>query len=158
MKLFYKLNDNYNRNNIIKYDDNSFGCDGNDTYYFDYQVALISSRPFILNFDIYSKKCLSCERYIWYDKKTKNENICIDKFSKGELLIEAEYFDRELPICEYLLKDNIKIDFNRSRICIGDINSDEVIMFGDRQYASFQNNKLIGVIVDFKNGNFGDKN
>lgn len=87
MKLFYKLNDNYNRNNIIKYDDNSFGCDGNDTYYFDYQVALISSRPFILNFDIYSKKCLSCERYIWYDKKTKNENIYIDKFSKGELLI-----------------------------------------------------------------------
>lgn len=101
---------------------------------------------------------MSCERYIWYDKKTKNENIYIDKFSKGELLIEAEYFDRELPICEYLLKDNIKIDFNRSRICIGDINNDEVIMFGNGQYASFQNNKLIGVIVDFKNENFGDKN
>ncbi len=31
-------------------------------------------------------------------------------------------------------------------------------MFGNGQYASFQNNKLIGVIVDFKNGNFGDKN
>ena len=56
------------------------------------------------------------------------------------------------------MKDNIKIDFNRSRNCIGDINNDEVIMFGNGQYASFQNNKLIGVIVDFKNGNFGDKN
>ena len=73
MKLFYKLNDNYNRNNIIKYDDNSFGCDGNDTYYFDYQVALISSRPFILNFDIYSKNACHVKDIYGTIKKLKTK-------------------------------------------------------------------------------------
>jgi hypothetical protein len=147
MKLFYKLSDNYNPNYIVKHIDNSFGSNG---VYFDFQVSLTSNRSFILNFDIYSKKCVSCEGYLLIDKKTKNENIVIEKFSNGELLIELEDFEKEVPITEYLLADKIKYDTNKSRICIGDINSNEVIMFGRGQYASFQNDKLIGIIIDLK--------
>ena len=147
MKLFYKLSDNYNSNYIVKHIDNSFGSNG---VYFDFQVSLTSNRSFILNFDIYSKKCVSCEGYLLIDKKTKKENIVIEKFSNGELLIELEDFEKEVPINEYLLDGKIKYDTNKSRICIGDINSDEVIMFGKGQYASFQNDKLIGIIIDLK--------
>jgi hypothetical protein len=147
MKLFYKLSDNYNPNYIVKHIDNSFGSNG---VYFDFQVSLTSNRSFILNFDIYSKKCVSCEGYLLIDKKTKNENIVIEKFSNGELLIELEDFEKEVPITEYLLAGKIKYDTNKSRICIGDINSNEVIMFGRGQYASFQNDKLIGIIIDLK--------
>lgn len=147
MKLFYKLSDNYNPNYIVKHIDNSFGSNG---VYFDFQVSLTSNRSFILNFDIYSKKCVSCEGYLLIDKKTKNENIVIEKFSNGELLIELEDFEKEVPITEYLLTGKIKYDTNKSRICIGDINSNEVIMFGRGQYASFQNDKLIGIIIDLK--------
>lgn len=147
MKLFYKLSDNYNPNYIVKHIDNSFGSNG---VYFDFQVSLTTNRSFILNFDIYSKKCVSCEGYLLIDKKTKNENIVIEKFSNGELLIELEDFEKEIPINEYLLNGKIKYDTNKSRICIGDINSNEVIMFGEGQYASFQNDKLIGIIIDLK--------
>lgn len=147
MKLFYKLSDNYNPNYIVKHIDNSFGSNG---VYFDFQVSLTSNRSFILNFDIYSKKCVSCEGYLLIDKKTKNENIVIEQFSNGELLIELEDFEKEVPITEYLLAGKIKYDTNKSRICIGDINSNEVIMFGRGQYASFQNDKLIGIIIDLK--------
>ena len=147
MKLFYKLSDNYNPNYIVKYIDNSFGSNG---VYFDFQVSLTSNRSFILNFDIYSKKCVSCEGYLLIDKKTKNENIVIEKFSNGELLIKLEDFEKEVPVNEYLLDGKIKYDTNKSRICIGDINSNEVIMFGKGQYASFQNDKLIGIIIDLK--------
>ena len=119
MKLSYKLSDNYNPNYIIKHIDNSFGSNG---VYFDFQVSLTSNRSFILNFDIYSKKCMSCEGYLLIDKKTKNENIVIEKFSNGELLIELEDFEREIPMNEYLLNGKIKYDTNKSRICIGDIN------------------------------------
>lgn len=147
MKLFYKLSDNYNPNYIVKHIDNSFGANG---VYFDFQVSLTSNRSFILNFDIYSNKCVSCEGYLLVDKKTKSENIVIEKFSNGELLIELEDFEKEVPINEYLLNSKIKYDTNKSRICIGDINSNEVIMFGKGQYASFQNDKLIGIIIDLK--------
>lgn len=146
MKLFYRLSDNYNPNFIVKHIDNSFGP---KKVYFDFQVYLTSNRSFILNFDIYSKKCVSCEGYLLIDKKTKNENIVIEKFSNGELLIELEDFEKEVPMCEYLLDSKIKYDINKSRICIGDINSNEVIMFGKGQYASFQDDKLIGIIIDF---------
>lgn len=147
MKLFYKLSDNYNPNYIVKHIDNSFGSNG---VYFDFQVPLTSNRSFVLNFDIYSKKCVSCEGYLLIDKKTKNENIVVKKFSNGELLIELEDFEKEVPINEYLLNGRIKYDTNKSRICIGDINSNEIIMFGKGQYASFQNDKLIGIIIDLK--------
>ena len=147
MKLFYKLSDNYNPNYIIKHIDNSFGSNG---VYFDFQVSLTANRSFNLNFDIYSKKCISCEGYLLIDKKTKNENIVIEKFSNGELLIELDDFEKEVPINEYLLDGKIKYDANKSRICIGDINSNEIIMFGKGQYASFQNDKLIGIIIDLK--------
>ena len=92
MKIFYKLSDNYNPNYVDKHADNSFGS---DEVYFDFQVSLTSNRSFILNFDIYSKKCVSCEGYLLIDKKTKNENIVIEKFSNGELLIELEDFEKE---------------------------------------------------------------
>lgn len=147
MKLFYKLSDNYNPNYIVKHIDNSFGTNG---VYFDFQVSLTSNRSFILNFDIYSNKCVSCEGYLLVDKKTKSENIVIEKFSNGELLIELEDFEEEVPINEYLLNSKIKYDTNKSRICIGDINSNKVIMFGKGQYASFQNDKLIDIIIDLK--------
>lgn len=147
MKLFYKLSDNYNPNYIVKHIDNSFGSNG---VYFDFQVSLTSNRSFILNFDIYSKKCVSCEGYLLIDKKTKNENIVIEKFSNGELLIDLEDSEKEVPINEYLLDGKIKYDTNKSRICIGDINSNEIIMFGKGQYASFRNDKLIGIIIDLK--------
>ena len=146
MKLFYKLSDNYNPNYIVKHIDNSFGSNG---VYFDFQVSLTSNRSFILNFDIYSKKCVSCEGFLLIDKKVKNENIVIEKFSNGELLIELEDFEKEVPMCEYLLDGKIKYDINKSRICIGNINSNEVIMFGKGQYASFQDDKLIGIIINF---------
>ena len=109
-----------------------------------------NNRSFILDFDIYSNKCVSCEGYLLVDKKTKSENIVIEKFSNGELLIELEDFEKEVPINEYLLNSKIKYDTNKSRICIGDINSNEVIMFGKGQYASFKNDKLIGIIIDLK--------
>ena len=64
--------------------------------------------------------------------------------------IRVEDFEKEVPMKEYLLNGKIKYDINKSRISIGDINSNEVIMFGKGQYASFQNDKLIGVIIDFK--------
>ncbi len=147
MKLFYKLNDNYNPNYIVKHIDNSFGS---NRVYFDFQVSLTSNRSFILNFDIYSKKCVSCEGYLLIDKKTKNENIVIEKFSNGELLIDLEDFEKEVPINEYLLEGKIKYDTDNSRICIGRINSNEIIMFGKGQYVSFQNDKLIGIIIDLK--------
>ena len=133
MKLFYKLSDNYNPNYIVKHIDNSFGSNG---VYFDFQVSLTSNRSFILNFDIYSKKCVSCEGFLLIDKKTKNENIVIEKFSNGELLIELEGFEKEVPINEYILDGKIKYDTNKSRICIGDINSDEellIVRFGNNE-------------------------
>lgn len=77
------------------------------------------------------------EGYLLIDKKTKNENIFIEKFSNCELLIEPEDFDKEVPITEYLLAAKIIYVTNKSRICIGDINSNEFIMFGRGQYASF---------------------
>ena len=147
MKIFYKLSDNYNPNYIVKHIDNSFGA---NEVYFDFQVALTSNRSFILNFDLYSKKCVSCEGYLVIDKKTKNENIIIEKYNNGELLIELEDFEKEVPMCEYLLNRKIRYDINQSRICIGDINSNEIIKFGKGQYASFQNEKLIGIILDLK--------
>lgn len=145
MKLFYKLNDNYNQNHVVKHVDNSFGSNG---VYFDFQVSLTSNRSFILNFDLYSKKCVSCEGYLLVDKKNRNEDIIIEKYNVGELLIELENFEKEVPICDYLLNSKIKYDFDKSRICIGDINSNEIIMFGKGQYASFQSEKLIGIIID----------
>ena len=147
MKLFYKLSDDYNTNYIVKHIDNSFGSNG---VYFDFQVSLASNRSFILNFDIYSKKCVACEGYLLIDKKTKSENIVVEKYSNGELLIELEDFEKEIPICDYLLDSKIKYDIDKSRICIGEINSNEIIMFGKGQYASFQNDKLIGIIIDLK--------
>lgn len=147
MKLFYKLSDDYNPNYIVRHVDNSFGSNG---VYFDFQVSLTSNRSFVLNFDVYSKKCVSCEGYLLVDKKTKNENIVIERFSNGELLIELEDFEKEVPINDYLLDGNIKYDVSKSRICIGEINSNEIIMFGKGQYASFQNEKLIGIIIDLK--------
>lgn len=147
MKIFYKLSDNYNPNYIVKHIDNSFGA---NEVYFDFQVALTSNRSFILNFDLYSKKCVSCEGYLVIDKKTKNENIIIEKYNNGELLIELEDFEKEVPMCEYLLNSKIRYDINQSRMCIGDINSNEIIKFGKGQYASFQNEKLIGIILDLK--------
>lgn len=147
MKLFYKLSDDYNPNYIVRHIDNSFGSNG---VYFDFQVSLTSNRSFVLNFDIYSKKCVSCEGYLLVDKKIKNENIVIERFSNGELLIELEDFEKGVPINDYLLDGNIKYDVSKSRICIGEINSNEIIMFGKVQYASFQNEKLIGIIIDLK--------
>ncbi len=149
MKIYYKLSDNYNPNYIVKYDDNSFGAYG---VYFDFQVVLTSAGSVILNFDLYSKRCESCEGYlaIKINKKTKYENIDIENYSNGELLIELDDFEKEVPMCEYLLDGKFKYDINKSRICIGNINSNEVIMFGKGQYASFQNGKLIGVIIDLK--------
>lgn len=147
MKLFYKLSDDYNPNYIVRHIDNSFGSNG---VYFDFQVSLTSNRSFVLNFDVYSKKCVSCEGYLLVDKKTKNGNIVIERFSKGELLIELEDFEKEVPINDFLLDGNIKYDVSKSRICIGKINSNEIIMFGKGQYASFQNEKLIGIIIDLK--------
>ena len=64
-------------------------------------------------------------------------------------MIELEDFEKEVPMCEYLLDSKIKYDVNKSRICIGNINGNEVIMFGKGQYASFQDDKLIGIIIDF---------
>ena len=101
MKLFYKLSDNYNPNFVEKHADNSFGS---DEVYFDFQVSLTSNRSFILNFDIYSKKCVSCEGYLLIDKKTKNENIVIEKFSNGELLIELEDFEKKSTYERILIK------------------------------------------------------
>lgn len=147
MKLFYKLSDDYNHNYIVRHVDNSFGSNG---VYFDFQVSLTSNRSFVLNFDAYSKKCVSCEGYLLVDKKTKKENIVIERFSNGELLIELDDFEKEVPINDYLLDGNIKYDVSKSRICIGEINSNEIIMFGKGQYASFQNEKLIGIIIDLK--------
>ena len=107
MKLFYKLSDNYNPNYIVKHIDNSFGS---DDVYFDFQVALTDNRSLILNFDIYSKKCVSCEGYLSIDKRAKNENIVIEKFSNGELLIELEDFEKEVPLKEYLLEDYVDLE------------------------------------------------
>lgn len=150
MKIFYKINDNHNQNYVVKHIDRSFGS---DYVYFDFQVALTSNRSFILNFDLYSKQCVSCEGYLLIDKKTNYENIIIEKYKNGELLIKLEEFEKEVPFCEYLLDGKIKYDINKSRICIGNINNNEIIMFGKGQYASFQNGKLIGIIVDFKKEN-----
>lgn len=146
MKIYYKLSDNYNPNYIVKYDDNSFGSKA----YFDFQVVLTSNGSVILNFDLYSKRCESCEGYLIIYKKAKYENIDIENYSNGELLIELDDFEKEALMCEYLLDGKFKYDINKSRICIGNINSNEVIMFGKGQYASFQNGKLIGVIIDLK--------
>lgn len=147
MKIFYKLNNDYNPNDIILNNDKSFGA---PFVYFDYQVALTSDRSFILNFDKWSKKCWACEGYLPINKKTKTENIDINKFSNGELLIELDDFEKEVPMKEYLLEYKFKYDANKSRVSIGDINSDEIIMFGKGQYASFKDGKLVGVIIDFK--------
>lgn len=147
MKLFYKLNNDYNKNVVVKHLDNSF--DSGDTY-FDFQVALTLNRSFILNFDLYLKKCVSCEGYLITDKKTIHENIIIEKYDNGELLIELKDFEKEVPMLDYSLNNKMRYDFNKSRICIGDINDNEIIRFGIGQYASFQNEKLIGIIVDLK--------
>lgn len=147
MKLFYRLSDDYNSNYIVKHIDNSFGSNG---VFFDFQVSLTANRSLILNFDTYSKKCVSCEGYLLVGKKTKFDNIVIEKYSNGELLIELEDYEKEVPICDYLLDSKINYDIDNSRICIGEINSNEIIMFGKGQYASFQNDKLIGIIIDLK--------
>lgn len=146
MRLYYTLSDDFNTNYIVRHSDNSFGSDA----YFDFQVSLTNNCSFFLNFDIYSKKCVSCEGYLLVNRKTSSENIVIEKFDKGELLIELENFEKEAPIIEYFLDDKIRYDISKSRICIGNINRSEIIMFGIGQYASFQNNKLIGVIIDLK--------
>ncbi len=145
MKLFYKFSDDYNSNCVVKHSDNSFGS---KNVYFDFQVSLSAKHLFFLNFDIYTKKCVSCEGYLLIDKKTASENISIEKFANGELLIDLEDFEKETSISHCLLGDKIKYDVNKSRICIGDINDDLIIMFGKGQYASFQDDKLIGIIVD----------
>lgn len=147
MKLSYKLNDSYNQNGIVKHNDDSFGSSG---VYFDFQVALSSNRSLILNFDMYSKKCVSCEGYLLIDNKTKYEDIIIENYQNGELLIELKDFEKEVPMHEYLLNGKIRYSINKSRICMGNINSNEVIRFGMGQYASFQNGKLVGIIIDLK--------
>ncbi len=145
MLLYYKQNDNYNKNEVVKRIDNSFGS---KNVFFDFQVSLISNCSLILNFDLYSKTCVSCEGYFLIDKKTKYENIAIKDYKEGELLIELDEYEKEVPICEYLLNSKMKYDINQSRISIGEINSNEIIKFGIGQYASFQDNKLIGIILE----------
>ena len=80
----------------------------------------------------------------------KSEDISIEKYKKGELMIDITDDEKELPMCEFLLDYKVKFDTKRLRICLGNINNDEIIMFGNGQYASFKNSKLIGIILDFK--------
>lgn len=145
MKLFYKLNDNYNQNDIVKYNDNSFGA---RNVFFDFQIFLSSSRTITLNFDTYSQKCVSCEGYLLLNKKLKYENIKIDNYMNGELKIELSEIEKERTCAEYLLDETIIFDHLNSRVCFGRI-TDCLIRFGKSQYASFFNGKLIGIILEF---------
>jgi hypothetical protein len=102
MKLFYKLSDDCNPNYIVKYIDNSFGSNG---VYFDFQVSLTPNRSFILNFDVYSKKCVSCEGYLLIDKKIKNDNIVI--FPNGNFLTNKIYYNSSKSEYKALTTDEI---------------------------------------------------
>lgn len=151
MRIYYENENNkrkhYNVNSIILYNDESFGASYNQ--YFNFQVSLTEDRSFILNFDTYSKQCLSCEGYLCF-KMFKSEDILFEKYKKGELMIDITDDEKELTMCEFLLDYKVKFDTKRLRICLGNINNDEIIMFGNGQYASFKNSKLIGIILDFK--------
>lgn len=151
MKIFYILSNNYNQNKIVLNKDNSF-CTSED--YYDFQVSLTYIRSFVLNFDLFLKRCVSCEGYFVFNKKTEYGDIEFNQFKNGELKIEYEDGEIDIPIYDYRINNKLKYDVKKNRLLLGDINIDEIIRFGDGQYASFKDNKLIGVIVDLTKGNF----
>lgn len=154
MKIFYILSDNYNKNKIVLNKDNSF-C-ANEEYY-DFQVSLTNIRSFVLNFDLFLKRCVSCEGYLVFNKKTEYGDIGFNQFKNGELKIEWEDGEIDIPMYDYRINNKLKYDDKQNRLLLGDININEIIRFGDGQYASFKDNKLIGVIVDFTKCNFQNK-
>lgn len=154
MTIFYILSNKYNQNKIILNKDNSF-C-ANDVY-FDFQVSLTPIRSFVLNFDLFLKRCVSCEGYFVFNKKTEYGNIEFNQFKNGELKIEWEDDEIDIPIYDYRINSKLKYDVKRNRLLLGDININEIIRFGNGQYASFKDNKLIGVIVDFTKNCFSEQ-
>ena len=94
MKILYVKNEKYNSNKIMVHSDNSFGT--NTKEFFDFQVSLTTNRSLILNFDTYTKKCVSCEGYLFFNKKTKYKTIDFYKYADGNLKIELSDFEKTI--------------------------------------------------------------
>ena len=154
MTIFYILSNEYNQNKIVLNKDNSF-CANED--YYDFQVSLTYIRSFVLNFDLFLKRSVSCEGYFVFNKKTEYGNIEFNQFKNGELKIEWEDDEIDIPIYDYRINSKLKYDVKRNRLLLGDININEIIRFGNGQYASFKDNELIGVIVDFTKNCFSEQ-
>ena len=126
--------------------DNSFGT--NTKEFFDFQVSLTTNRSLILSFDTYTKKCVSCEGYLFFNKKTKYKTIDFYKYADGNLKIELSDFEKNNLLCDYEIKEQVVYDAEKTRICIGDMNNNEVIKFGCGQYALVQDDRLTGIVLD----------
>lgn len=92
---------------------------------------------------------LSCVRFIF----SCQLRLCIYHSRK----IEWEDDEIDIPIYDYRINSKLKYDVKRNRLLLGDININEIIRFGNGQYASFKDNKLIGVIVDFTKNCFSEQ-
>lgn len=110
-----------------------------------------------MNFDLFLKRCVSCEGYFVFNKKTEYGNIEFNQFKNGELKIEWEDDEIDIPIYDYRINSKLKYDVKRNRLLLGEININEIIRFGNGQYESFKDNKLIGVIVDFTKNCFSEQ-
>ena len=144
MKISYNLKEKANNNSILRYDDGSFGCkDG----YFDFQVFTQENRSLILNFDVYSKKCLSCEGYL-IDECLNKREIKIENAIEGSLKIDLNDDDIFQGYSEYILDKKITYDDSNKMVCFGNVGN-IIIKFGIGQYASFYDNKLVGIILEF---------
>ena len=143
MFISYIKNKKGNENSILLHNDGSF-CAHN--VYYDFQIFLKENRSLILNFDLYSKICVSCEGFL-VNKKIKKSEIKIDNYIDGALVINLLTETLDLPYFEYFLDENLSYDEINNKICFGKI-GEEIIKFGNGQYASFSNNKLVGIILE----------
>ena len=146
MELYYSENNKINQDKLVLHSDQSFGYQPGCCSW-DFQIFLNSAASFILNFDTFTGCCTSCEGYLHLAKRTNR--ILIGDYVDAKLMIKLTQDEKDIYGCHYFLNGKMLYDEINNRVCIGEITQGYLIRFGIGQYASFDDGRLTGIIIDF---------
>ena len=147
----FLIKETMNSNIIVKNSDYSFRCN-NSNKTWNFQVMLDDSGRFMLNFDLTSHKCISCEGFIHKTKKINIMNLIIPQCLVGGLFIE-DIKGLKIGI-EYMNIDKTMFyDENNGIFAIGNNETKhQFYMFGIGQYVAIdENNNIVCAMVKFYN-------
>lgn len=148
--LFVIKEKDININKTILNSDGSFCCkEQNETR--DFQVMLDNSGCFILNFNAYSKKCVSCEGHINNKKNILYQNLNIPNSLDGGLFIISDFDILKLGIEYKDIHKQMYFDKENLLFAIGDINTScQFYRFGIGQYVAINDKQnIVAVIIKF---------